>query len=254
MNKNEPLVTGTLLLEIGALLMSSGANTNRIRLTIKRVADSYGYKADYLITHRAIMLTLHNKAEEQVFNQLKQTYNFVPNFRIVSGISRLSWQIVQEQLSLAEAGEEVERLKVLPHYPRLLILGVVALACSSFCRLSGGGVIEMSVVFLAAFVGLFVKQEMGKKQVNAYFGVFFAALTTTLITGGLANLFTYKNDNMAYITAILYLIPGIPFINCTSDILDGNSLNGVIRGINGFAISFAIAAGLILGLFIYNLV
>ena len=52
---------GTLLLEIGALLMSAGANTNRIRLTMRRIAKSYGYKAEFLITHRAIMLTLQDK-------------------------------------------------------------------------------------------------------------------------------------------------------------------------------------------------
>ncbi|MCB0436875.1 MAG: threonine/serine exporter family protein, partial [Mangrovimonas sp.] len=57
MQKNQSIEIGALLLEIGALLMSAGANTNRIRLTMRRIAKSYGYKAEYLITHRAIMLT-----------------------------------------------------------------------------------------------------------------------------------------------------------------------------------------------------
>ncbi|GLB48720.1 threonine/serine exporter family protein [Neptunitalea lumnitzerae] len=253
MNRNEPLQTGTLLLEIGALLMTSGANTNRVRVTIKRIAESYGYTADYLITHRAIMLTLSSE-EQQEFNQIKQTYGFVPNFKVVSGISRLSWEIANEQVSLEEAAKEVERLKQLPHYSRWVILAVVGLACSSFCRLAGGSFFEMAIVFIASFTGLFCKQELGKRQVNAYVGVFMAAFVTTLVTGGVAKFFNYEHENIAFITAILYLIPGIPFINSTSDILDGNSLNGVVRAVNGFAISFAIASGLIFALLIYNLV
>ena len=159
MDKNKPANLGNLLLEIGALLMSAGANTNRIRLTMSRVAESYNYQADFLITHRAIMLTLKNAEGDQLFNQLKQTYGQVPNFRMVSGISRLSWRVVEEKLSVNKAWQEVERLKSLPRYPRFLILFVVAIACSSFCRLGGGNILEMLAVFLAAFLGLYLKQN-----------------------------------------------------------------------------------------------
>lgn len=87
---------GLLLLEVGTLLMSAGANTNRIRMTMKRIAESYHHQAEFLITHRAIMLTLYDKNGFTFFNQVKQTYAQVPNFTMVSGVSRLSWRIVEE--------------------------------------------------------------------------------------------------------------------------------------------------------------
>lgn len=252
MSTNKPTDIGNLLLEIGALLMSAGANTNRIRLTMSRVAESYNYEADFLITHRAIMLTLKNADGEQLFNQLKQTYGQVPNFRMVSGISRLSWQVVEEKLTVKAARKEIKRLKSLPRYPRLVVLLVVALACSSFCRLSGGMFLEMVAVFIASFIGLFLRQELAKKHVNPYFTVFLAAFFTTMISGGIGTLLPFEHDNMILITSILYLIPGIPLINSISDFLDGNTLNGVVRVINGSVISFAIAAGLLIAVLIYN--
>lgn len=242
---------GSLLLEIGTLLMSAGANTNRVRLTMQRIANGYQYDADFLITHRAIMLTIH-KEEKLVFNEIRQAKGLLPNFRMVSGLSKLSWRIADEPLSVPKVREEVNRLRSLPHYPRILVLAVVALACSSFCRLAGGNFIEMLVVYVGAFTGLFVKQELAKKKMNAYIGVFLSAFSTTLITGGLAFFNLYSHDHVAYITAILYLVPGIPLINSISDILDGYSLNGGLRAVNGFVISFAISAGLLLALFIYN--
>lgn len=252
MSENKSLATGSLLLEIGVLLMCSGANTNRIRLTMSRIAKSYGYTAEYLITHRAILLTLHTETE-QVFNAVKQTQSHIPNFRMVSGVSRLSWRIAEENISLNDAYAEIERLKSLPHYPRLLVLGVVALACSAFCRLSGGDFIEMSVVFAAALCGLFAKQELAKKKFNPYFGVLISAFIATLVTGGAMKLRVYGADSVAIITAILYLIPGIPLINSMTDILDGHAINGLVRAVNGFAISFAIATGLLAALLIYNI-
>lgn len=248
-----PAAVGELVLEVGTLLMSSGANTNRIRLTMQRIAESYHYKADFLITHRAIMLTLQD-GEASCFNEIRQAGGLLPNFRIVSGLSKLSWKIKEETPDISEAFQEVERLKSLAHYPRWVVLVMVAFACSSFCRIAGGNPLEMSIVFVASFTGLFAKQELGKKKVNPYVGVFLASFITTMISGGVELFHPYEHDNMAFITSILYLVPGIPLINSMIDILDGYSINGLVRAVTGFAISFAIASGLLIALLIYNVV
>lgn len=252
MHKNQPSDIGALLLDIGALLMSSGANTNRIRLTIQRIGESYNFKTDFLITHRAIMLTLKDSNGNVSFNELKQTYAHIPNFKMVSGLSKLSWQIVEDKLSVKKAKIEVERLKTLPHYPRLVVLAVVAFACSSFCRLNGGTFLEMLIVFIAAFSGVFIRQELAKKKVNPYFNIFIASFSTASICGSLGLLLPFQHDNIVFITSILYLIPGIQLINSITDILDGNTINGIVRAFIGLVISFAISAGLLLAILIFN--
>lgn len=254
-NNNEHLNDlGDLLLEVGTLLMSAGANTNRIRVTMKRIAQSYHNQAEFLITHRAIMLTIYDEKGKTFFNQVKQTYAQVPDFTMVSGISRLSWHIVEEQLPMAEVRKEIERLKSKPKYPRWVVLAAVAFACSSFCRLAGGDPLEMGAVFIAAITGLFLRQELTKKSFNPYFTVFLAAFLSTIISGSLGYFGLYEHDNITLVTSILYLIPGIPLINSISDFLDGYSLNGLVRAVNGFVISFAIASGLLIALLIYNFV
>ncbi len=252
MKDQKPRDIGVLLLEIGALLMGSGANTNRVRLTIGRIAKSYGFKVDFLITHHAIMLSLNDK-KHHFFSEIKQTYALVPNFKMVSGISRLSWQIVEEKPSLETIWKEIERLKSLPSYPRIIVLSTVALACSSFCRLAGGNFNEMILVFVASFCGLFFKQELTKKKVNPYFTVFLASFITAMLCGGIGLWYPHEHDNTTLVTSILYLIPGIPLINSMSDFIDGNSLNGIMRAINGIVISFAIASGLLIAILIFNL-
>ncbi len=124
-----------LLLEVGALLMASGANTARIRITVLRIAEAYGYNAELLITHRALMLTLYDEEKDYFFSRLKRTSPHGVNFRMVSGISRMSWRIVDEKWNFDQVQQEIDRLKSLPHYPRLVILTTVALAGASFCRL-----------------------------------------------------------------------------------------------------------------------
>lgn len=242
-----------LLLEIGSLLMSSGANSARIRITILRIANAFGYEAELLITHRALMLSVYNDEKEFFVSRLKRTLPHGANFKMVSGISRMSWRIVDEKWDLEQVKNELDRLKSVAHYPRMVILSMVALAGASFCRLFGGGYVEMIISFVATFAGLFVRQEATKKSFNPYLCIYFAALTSSLISGLALKFNLGEHPDYAFATSVLYLIPGIPLINSMSDLLDGNIMNGIVRGINGLIIAFAIALGLLSAILTYNI-
>lgn len=242
-----------LLLDAGSMLMSSGANTARIRLNVMRIANAYGYNAELLVTHRALMLTLYDDEKDYFFSRLKRTSPHQANFRIVSGISRMSWSIVEENWSLEQSKEELNRLKSLPHYPRWIILLMVSLAGASFCRLAGGEYLDMLISAGATYAGLYIRQEAVKKMFNAYLCIFFAAFVSSLISGMALKLQVGDHPEYAFATSVLYLIPGIPLINSLSDLLDGNIMNGIVRGVNGLMMSFAIALGMLGAILIYNL-
>ncbi len=242
-----------ILLEVGALLMASGANSSRIRITVMRIAEAYGFNAELLITHRALMLSVSDDEDNYFQSSLKRTSPHGANFRMVSGISRMSWRIVDENWNYEQIWTEIDRLKSLPHYPRLIILSTVALAGASFCRLFGGGPVEMLVAFVATFIGLFVRQESTKQNFNGYLCIFFASFASCIISGASVKLNIGTEPEYAFATSVLYLIPGIPLINSLSDLLDGNIMNGIVRGMNGLIIAFAIALGMLCSILIYNI-
>jgi len=242
-----------ILLEVGALLMETGANTFRIRVTVKRIASAFGFHAELLITHRALMLTIYNEDSTEFFSRLKQTSSHHVNFKMVSGLSRMSWHIVDENWDLDMVRKELDRLKAGAHYPRLVTLTMVALAGASFCRLFGGESVEMLIAFVATFVGLFVRQETTKRSFNPYICIFSAAFVSSIISGASVYFQLSENAEFAFATSVLYLIPGIPLINSLIDLLDGNIINSVVRGINGLTISFSIALGLLGAILIYNI-
>ncbi len=244
---------GKVLLEIGTLLMSSGANTNRIRLTMTRVANAYDYGIELLVTHRAILLTVEDEKKEKFYNSLKRSSPHGVNFRIVSGISHMSWKVVEEKWTLEQVREEVKRLSSITHYPKIVILSLVGLAGAAFCHLFGGGVVEMATAFVATFIGLFVRQQTTRLNFNPYLCIFFASLTSCLISGLGVNLNIGKNPEYAFYTSVLYLIPGVPLINSFSDLFDGNIMNGIVRGTNGLIISLVISLGMMVSIFLYQI-
>lgn len=242
-----------VLLETGSMLMASGANTGRIRVTINRIAHSLGYQVELLVTHRAIMVSVIDDDDEFYTSKLKRTPPHGVNFKILSGISRMSWNVQKEDWNLDQITAELDRLRALPHYPRYLILLLVALAGLAFCRLFGGGWIEMLLAFIATFAGLFVRQEAIKKNFNPYICVFFASLTASLISGLGIILGLGSHPEYAFATSVLFLVPGVPLINSFTDLIDGNISIGIVRGTNGMIIAFCIALGLMIAKLLFGI-
>ncbi len=242
-----------MLLDVGTLLMSNGASTGRVRITVNRIAEALGYDVELLITSRSLMLTVTEDNGLNYTSSVRRTPPHGVNFRLVSGISRMSWRIIEDELTVDQINHEINRLTALPHYPRLVVLSLVALAGSSFCRLFGGQGLELVVAFIATFFGLFIRQEALKKRFNPYLAVVFASFAASIISGLSVKLGIGDTPEHALFTSVLFLIPGVPLINSLTDLIDGNTLNGIVRGVNGFIIAFAIALGLMFAMQIYGI-
>jgi|SRR6478609_1654203 len=242
---------GEMLLEIGSLLIVSGANTERVKVTIIRIANAFECESDLMITNHALMITV--RYNDKAFTSVKWVPNMHLNFNLISDISAMSWKIVEEKWSVERINNELKLLNRAALYPRFLVLFLVSLAGSAFCRLSGGEISEMVVCFLGTFLGLYVRQETMKLKFNFYLCIFFAALTSSFLVGA----YSHFNPNAEFIhalsTSVLFLIPGVPMINSFSDLIDGNILNGTTRGVNVLVIAFAISLGLMVSLLIFNL-
>ncbi len=233
-----------MLLDVGTLLMSNGASTGRVRTTVNRIADALDYEVELLITSRSLMLTVTEENGTDYTSSVRRTPPHGVNFRLVSGISRMSWRVIEDKLTVEEINQDIVRLVALPRYPRLVVLSLVSLAGASFCRLFGGEVVEMIISFAATFIGLFIRQEAIKSRFNPYLAILFASFAASMITGLSAKFVVGAPCEHALATSVLFLIPGVPLINSLTDLLDGNTLNGIVRGVNGLIAAFAIALGL----------
>lgn len=245
--------TASVLLEVGSLMMSSGANTERIRVTMQRIASTWGYHLELMITHRALIMTLSDEEGEFSFSKIRRISTHTVNFSVVTGISHMSWNVAKGGWSVDDVINEVERLKQTPHFNRWLTLTLVGVADAAFCYLFGGGWVAMFVAFVATFCGLWVRQETTKRQMNPYVIIFLAALTASLISQLAYYIPICITPDKAFATSVLFLIPGVHLVNSITDLIDGNFQNGVARGVNTLIISFAIAFGMMVAKLIYSL-
>ena len=248
----DPRIFGPLLLDIGMALLSAGASSRRVRITMARIAAAYQYALHVDIGPKSISLTLHGANAQEAFTGTRSTAGVGVNFKIISGISRLSWTITEKKWSMNEIRDELNRLLNLSGYPQLVVLIVVGIAGAAFCYTFGGDAFEMLITFGATFCGLLVKQYLTKKSFNPYFCTYLSALMAALFIGAVYKAGTGLKLEHAFTTSVLFLIPGVAMINAFTDLIEGEILNGIERGFNVLIHALSIAIALSTVLVIYN--
>lgn len=243
-----------LLLDIGAVLLASGAHCGRINRNIDRVAETWGYKVELFITFTGLMVSIRNTdhPEEPVARFLRIPAHGV-HFGILTEISLLTWKVMEEKLGIEEVEKRLAEIRKLPHHPRWLILLGIGAACACLCVLVGGDWADSVVTFVAAVSGMIVRQEVLKLRFNPMIAFIAASFTTALIAGSDILYHIGGSPEKALATSVLYLIPGVPLINCVIDLIEGYVPTAIARGIFGGFILLCIAVGMSLAIFILGI-
>ena len=234
-----------LLIDIGVLLLKSGAHTERTVRNLKRVAAAFGYDPDIFIAFSGLTLTIHGR--EQPTTLFGRVASHGVHLSSVAAISKLSWRVADEGLSTAEIEKELEVIKALPHYPRWFILLVIGLGCGALSRIAGAEWQVALATAVASSIALRVRMQLTKWQVNIFLVILASAMTATVI-GGVTSLHLGARSDLAIAASVLFLIPGVPLINGVMDLINGYIGIGVARLVMGSAISFSLAWGMIIGM------
>ncbi len=234
------------LSQIGKLLLQHGAETELVETSIKKAASKLACNdIDILILPNVILLSLPSK--EKVYNSklqrvARQDVNFSALDKVESMIENMSPASDIIQLT-AQLKDENNFSFIYPYYQRNIMAGV---GCASFSLLFGGDIYIFITTFIASYIGFYLNGFMLKRYFNPFIVIMLVAFTTTMISG----LLNMHHDiaHIAISSSILFLVPSVAFINSINDLTKGHYNTGLIRGIRGVIVSFAIAIGITLAL------
>ncbi|KEQ14082.1 threonine/serine exporter family protein [Endozoicomonas numazuensis] len=237
----------SLLLDIAALLMSSGAHTERVNRNVRRIAYSLGYDIELFFSFAGITLTLSDQESPHLqHTAFRRVTGYAVNLSVVSAISRMSWKASVENWPLVDITQEVERIRSIPHYPRMILLIMISLAGMAFCRLAGGEVPAMLLAGVATAIGFTARNKMLASGHNLALSIAAAAFIASTISGVGLVFHWGEAPELAVATSVLFLIPGVPMINSIIDLMHGHIIVGQARAMQGIVIAFAIAMGIVI--------
>ena len=242
------------LSEYAAKLLSSGTTTIRTEKNVVRIAESYGALADFAVLPNEIMLTLWDQNREHSYTVNCKISETSLNFDAITRLSALSWKIADNSLPLDEAWKEYETILKVPRLPFPLVTFLVGCANASFCRLFDGDWAAMGIVFVATVCGFFLKREMIVKQnLNVQLSIIASSCLSAIISCA-GYVFGWSGTpDIALATSVLWLVPGIPFINAMSDLIYGHYVCCLSRFIQAVITTISLSLGLCLALMIMQI-
>lgn len=241
------------LSEYAAWLLGCGATCIRIEKNVRRMANAWQVTAQIIILPGHIHLVVWDQPHAHSYSNIERIRHTGISFCINTRLSNLSWAVADQALDFAGARASMDRIVQTPPLHPWLVSLLASLANASFCRLFGGDLPSMLIVFIATFAGFRLKQIMLQDGADVRFTFLCCAFFSSVI-GAAGHVFAWgETPELALGTSVLYLIPGIPYINSVSDLLDGHYISSFSRFMNAAVLTACLSAGLCGGLLLMNI-
>lgn len=231
------------LCEYAARLLGSGATCIRVEKNVNRIARALGYQVVMTILPRHVHMTVCTPDHSDSYTYISSPGNSPISFEVNTRLSELSWEISDGRIPFRKARRRMEDIVASSHaIPALPLL--VGLANASFCRLFGGDVFAMGAVFAATIAGFYLKQLLAGRRINVLLIFIICSFVSSVLAAGAGLFHLGETPQTAIATSVLYLVPGIPFLNSFSDLLAGHYICAFSRFINATVLTCCLSIGL----------
>lgn len=252
-DKGYPGVRETCLFlsEYAVQLFGSGCTCIRLEKNMKRIAASLGMNVEFSVLPRHIHITV-SKGDSD-FTSVIGIRDLPISFSRITDLSRLSWQMADGKIDFLTARSVLPRICNCACVNPWLLLLLVSLANASFCRLFSGDPMAMATVFIATFIGFLVKQILVRRHMDIRLTVLFCSFLSAMIAAAGSLFGIGGTPEIAVATSVLYLVPGIPFINSFCDLLDRHYLCAFGRAMNVVMLLCCLSLGLCAGMAVMHM-
>ena len=228
--------------ELGKQMIVSGANIERVNMTIERICHAYELH-DVTCANLSTRISISAKDKDKHYAS-RQTD--VPpqtiNLERLKKLNNLSYYVKDNTPDVTELYDLLHNVKSNDFPWWVMMLGFL-FAMAGLARIFNAGYAEILIVELNTLVLFGLSKAFSKVHINKI----LTNLVSMFLVSSIAMLFYAAHFiNSFYIVVItnaFYLIPGIPMINCARNLLCGNEMNGVIDLLKVLLEVLAIVAG-----------
>ncbi len=240
-------------LEVGVRVQMSGGYTARVRETVRHVALALGAeRAECWLSSGSLGLTVHRAGTSHT--AIRTVPAIGVNFTELSYLSYLAKR--SGDMTIAEVRAELADIAARERrYPVPMVLILLGISCGSFAGLFGADLLGVALAGLGGLAGALVRHIMVKQRFKPFVYCLIAAFVSVSVVLLLALALGADQDpgvNTAVTASILFLVPGVPLLNGTADLLTSNYLNGITRLTRASVIMLGTTFGLSIAVFLWG--
>lgn len=241
------------LSEYAATLLGAGATCIRLERNVDRMAAALGCRVVMTIMPRHIHMTVVSLTTSQSYTYIAAIGHDCISFDVNTRLSELSWDLADGRITFEQAQKCLDGIYHIPSMAAWRILLLASLANLAFCRLFGGDWQAMITVFIATAAGFYIKQQLVSRGTGVLVVFVICAFVSSVIAAGDALFGFGTTPQVAVGTSVLYLVPGIPFLNSFSDMLAGHYICAFSRFLHACLLTASLSLGLCGGMLLMNI-
>ena len=236
-----------VVLIAGRILLESGAETYRVEDTMNRIAHSYGLHNTYsFVSSTAIIFSLNDRTSTRLIRVQERTTD-LEKIALTNSLSR---KISNKELTIDEAKSEFIHLQHASLQYSFNEFLAAAIACGFFLFMFGGVASDCWIAVIAGGSAFLTFSFVQRYIQIKFFSEFVAAAVVISIAATFTKLGIATNQDIITIASVMPLVPGILITNAIRDLLAGELLAGMSRGVEAALTAFAIGAGVAIVLLI----
>jgi uncharacterized membrane protein YjjP (DUF1212 family) len=240
------------LLRYAAYLFGCGATCIRLEKNVQRIAAAYGKNADITIMPRHIHLTISNSDRSEAITSTSTVPHVPIDYDMNTRLSEISWNIADGKMNITQAEEAFEAVLARPPQNKNLVTVLVALANAGFCGIFGGDAMSMLIVAISTFAGYYLKLLLLGKHVDVRVMAMTCAFVSTVLAAGDILFSLSTTPQVTLSTCVLYLVPGIVFLNSFSDLLNKHYICAYSRLVEAATMTCCFSLGLCVALMLMH--
>ena len=231
------------ILDIGEMLLSNGADVNRVEDTSLRLSTAFGFQNCQIhAINSSIIMTLTNPEGDAV-TQARRIRRIDTDLNKVSELNNLSREICAGMTDTVQIKREIDKIREKSVYSPFLMYMAYAIAASFFTLFFGGSWLDMLFSVPIALLLRFVKVRLSEFNDNKMVDNIILSAILTFCALLFAKFLPDLNSDLIIIGDIMLLIPGLAFCNSIHDMVMGDTISGVLSMFDAVLRALSIAIG-----------
>lgn len=217
------------IMDIGELLLMHGAEVSRVEDTIGRLCGAYGFiRADvFTITSSIVASAMlpDGRAMTQT-RRIRQRDTDLGKVELVNGLSR---RICVNPMDIEALREEIRKIQARKKTPWQVDLGMYMLISASLSVFFGGSVRDGAAAAVSGMVLFGMIQASTRLKLNSILQAMICSAVTALTVSLLVKLGLGVHADKIMIGNIMLVIPGIQLTTSLRDMINGDTISGVLN-------------------------
>lgn len=231
------------ILDAGEMLLTSGAEVSRVEDTMSRMAVAYGFeRADVLTITASVIVTARHK-DGAVYTQTRRVTRRDTDMRRIEQVNALSREVCAAPLPLAVLRGRIAAIAAAPAGSALSQVMAYLVISGSFAVFFGGSAWDGLAAMVCSLLLYAVMRGGARVQLQPVVLTIVASAAMCLLAVGLTQIGVGQNVDKIIIGNIMLLIPGIALVTALRDVINGDTISGLMGACEALLRALAIAGG-----------